>query len=255
MTTQALMSEKRLHLSIPIGGGLRRTVEIPGDAIDPTLMIAGGEIWAGSGSYLRMADTLLQGDTWSPRRVFLTSPIPEGGTTCTAFNLAWALSQRGKSVLLVELNFRHPRFLKSLGNVQIRYGVDSAIRGSTDTQESVIAVGQGGLNLSPVRNATGERELKQHLPSLASFLDWASEHHDWLVLDCPPVLSHEWNEWFREHAEPAALVVRDNATTLAQIRKAAKRLGSGMKGVLLNAAGDASDLDYLTTGDPGDLQT
>jgi Mrp family chromosome partitioning ATPase len=231
------MEERRLSLSMPIGGGPRKVVEVPSKDILSTLIFANEQLLTGAAGYHAVAENLLHENWWNPRRVFVTSPVRGDGKTCTAFNLAWALTTRGKSVLLVELNFARPRFRSVLGDLRIRYGVDCAIRGSVKPADSVFSMGSDRLNVSAVRDAMGRRELKQNMPSLVSFLNWGSENYDWLILDCPSVLSPSWNTWFRENAEPALLVVREHQTPLVQIRQATRNLGDRLKGVLLNDSG------------------
>ena len=238
MTTQPLIDERRLSLSMPIGGGPRKIVEVPSRDIDSTLIFAKEQPPAGAASYQAITDNLLHDSWWEPRRIFITSAAPGDGKTCSAFNLAWALTTRGKSVLLVELNFARPRFRRMLGDLRIRYGVDCAMRGSAKPADSVFSLNNGNLNVTAVRDTMSRGELKQHLPALASFLDWGSQQYDWLVLDCPTVLSSSWSEWFRSNADPALLVVREEHTPLTQIRKATRQLGSSLHGVVFNDAAE-----------------
>jgi Mrp family chromosome partitioning ATPase len=238
MITQAYPQEGRLSLSMPIAGGPRKVVEVASKDILPTLLFAKEQPVAEAASYQSVAENLLHDDWWNPRHIFVTSPASGDGKTCTAFNLAWALATRGKSVLLVELNFARPRFRSALGDLRVRHGVDCAMRGSSNPADSVFSMGNDRLNVSAVRDAMSRRELKQHLPALASFMKWGSENHDWLIFDCPPVLSRDWNMWFRRNARPALLVVRRQSTPLVRIRRAAHHLSSSLHGILFNDAGE-----------------
>jgi Mrp family chromosome partitioning ATPase len=234
------VEEKRLSLSMPIAAGLRKTIEVAGKDMDSTLVFANQRTPDGLAGYRTVVANLLREGEWTPHRVFVTSPGRGEGKTCTAFNMAWALAAQGKSVLLAELNFARPRFRAVLGDLRIRYGIDSAMRGSVNPSDCVFSLGSERLNVAAVRDAMNPGERRHHLPSLRYFLDWGAENHDWLILDCPPVLSHAWNAWFREHAEPSLLVVREGRTPVTQARKATRRLGLGLKGVLLNDAGEAA---------------
>ena len=236
MTTQLLAPEATLSLDIPTGRGLRKVVEVPSKNLHPALVFAGAELLPASANYQHVADNLIRGDWWTRRRIFITSPAAGDGKTCTSFNLAWALSSREQSVLLVELNFARPQFRAVLGDLRIWHGIDCALRGSAKASDSVFSMGANGLNVCAVRDATPSTQLKQHLLRLDAFLNWCSEQYDWLILDCPPVLSREWNRWFREYAEPALLLVREQQTPLVEVRRAAALLGSNLKGVLLNDA-------------------
>jgi Mrp family chromosome partitioning ATPase len=234
MTTQFLMPERRLSLNMPTGRGLHRVVEVSSKHIHPTLVFAGAEPLPASAQYQEVADNLLHGDWWTPRQIFVTSPSTGDGKTCTSFNLAWAMSSRDRSVLLVELNFARPQFRTVLGDLRIWHGIDGVLRGSAKPADSVFSIAANGLDVCAVRDATPFAQLKQYLPRLKDFFAWASENYDWLILDCPPVLSLPWRQWFSEYAGPTLLVVREQQTPMVETRKAAKLLGANLKGVLLN---------------------
>src|ERR1700675_4243576 len=97
MATQRLTPETGLSLSMPTGDGRLEAVELPTEGIHPALLVANEQSPVDAASYRNVADQLLGADWWSPRRIFVTSPIAGDGKTCTAFNLAWALSTRGAS--------------------------------------------------------------------------------------------------------------------------------------------------------------
>lgn len=248
MATQRLIPASRLSLSMPIGDGRLEAVDLPREGVHPSLLFANEQSPAGA-SYQGVADRLLAGEWWNPRRIFVTSPTVGDGKTCTAFNLAWALTTRGASVLLAELNFERPRFSEVLGGLPIRFGVDCAMRRLASPADSVIEMGDESLGVAAVKNAMARAELKKNLPLLASFLSWGHDRYDWLVLDCPPVLSSGWNEWFRQYAQPALLVVREQHTPEVQVREATKRLGAGLKGVLLNDVSDESNSERPADAD------
>jgi Mrp family chromosome partitioning ATPase len=241
MTTQYLIPESQLSLSMPTGRGLRKIVEVPNRDIHPALLIDGRESLPGAADYQNVAANLLRGDWWTPQRIFVTSPSTGDGKTCTAFNLAWAVSQLEKSVLLLELNFVRPQFRTVLGDLRIWHGIDGALRGSAKPADSIFSMGTTGLDVGAVRDATPVAQLKQFVHRLDAFLDWCSQEYDWLILDCPPVLSPEWHQWFRDYAGPTLLVIREQQTPLVETRKAAKRLGGNLKGVLLNDSAAAGD--------------
>ena len=237
MATQRVIPASRLALSMPLGDGRLEAVDLPREGLHPSLLFANGQSPAHA-SYQAVADRLLAGDWWNPRRIFVTSPTVGDGKTCTAFNLAWALTTRGASVLLAELNFEQPRFTSVLGNLPIRFGVDCAMRRFASPADCVFLMGDESMGVAAVKNAMPRSELKSHLPLLASFLNWGHDRYDWLILDCPSVVSAGWNQWFRQYARPALLVVREQYTPEIQVRRATSRLGDGLKGVLLNDAVD-----------------
>jgi Mrp family chromosome partitioning ATPase len=235
MTTQSLIPERQLWLNVPAGAGKREVVQVPAKDIHPALVFAGAELPPAAANYLRVADNLVAGDWWTPRRIFVTSPTSGDGKTCTSFNLAWALTARGQSVLLLELNFSRPQFRTLLGDLRIWRGIEWTLRGWATIADSVFSIGTNGPEVCAVKDAVHSSELiMEHLHSLRSFLDQCAEKYDWLILDCPSVLSHGWNAWFRKYAGPTLLVVREEQTPLVEVRNAASVLGGNLKAVLLN---------------------
>jgi Mrp family chromosome partitioning ATPase len=248
MASQHLTPPTELSLIMPVGDGRLEAVHLPREGVHSALLFANEQSPADA-SYRDVADRLLADGWWNPQRIFVTSPTAGDGKTCTAFNLAWALSTRGASVLLAELNFERPRFSSVLGGVKIRSGVDCAIRRLVSPADCVFSIGDESLGVSAVKNAMARRELNTHLPMLRSFLNWANDRYEWLVLDCPPVLSSGWNSWFRQNAQPALLVIREQYTPEVQARQATRRLGAGLMGVLLNDVVDNGISDRIMDAD------
>jgi len=240
MNAGVIAEESRLALSVAIGRGPKKVIELNKKDLHPALTFAHRRTNASAeveiASYRRVVDNLLRDDKWQPRQVFVSSPKAGDGKTSTAFNLAWALSMQQKSVLLIELNFARPRFRSVLGDLRIRYGLDGALQGSAKPEDSVFSLGDSGLHVSAVRDALDKSGIKRRLPSLSNFIGWASESYEWLVFDCPPVLSSGWTGWFRENANPVLMVVRAHKTPLLEVRRAAQQLGPSLKGTLLNDA-------------------
>jgi Mrp family chromosome partitioning ATPase len=242
MTTHSLIPERQLSMNVAADSGHREVVQVPAKSIHSALVFAGAEPSPAAADYLKVADNLLQGGWWSPRRVFVTSPASGDGKTCTSFNLAWALTIRRQSVLLLELNFARPKFRMVLGDLRIWRGIEWTLRGWATIADSVFSIGNNGPDVCAVKDAMPSGELiMEHLQSMNSFLDLCAQKYDWLILDCPSVLSPGWNAWFRKYANPTLLVVREKQTPLVEVRKASSLLGGNLKAVLLNDS--ASEFD------------
>ena len=223
-----------LPVSMAVGHGLRKVVQIPQGRIQPTLVIAGTQNAPAERDYQAVASNLLGERGWPSGRIFVSSPAEGDGKTCTAFNLAWALGRLKKSVLLVELNFEQPQFRSWLGDVKMRYGLDSALLGEAHPAESVFSLESNGFDVAAVRNAASPKRMERILLHLSDFLDWGSEHYELLVLDCPSVLSRDWDWWLRDLIGPTLLVVREEQTPVVTVDQAMARLGEKLKGFLLN---------------------
>jgi Mrp family chromosome partitioning ATPase len=90
------------------------------------------------------------------------------------------------------------------------------------------------LQVAAVRDSMRGSEIKRFQSSFDSFIDWAKKEYKWIVFDCPPVLSRSWNEWFQDRADSVLLIARSKETPAVDVRRAARRLGFRLKGVVLN---------------------
>jgi Mrp family chromosome partitioning ATPase len=235
MSTQGLLVDGKLQMGVQIRGGPWRIIPLPSKDIDPALVFADEQQAVRAASYQSLADRILEDAEWpSSHRVFITSPDEGDGKTSTAFNLAWAFSTRVKPVLLVELNLARPRFCSMLGKPRIRYGVDCALKGVSTEKESVFSLVNADLHVAAIRDAMRGSEIRQLQPLFNSFLKWAEKEYQWVVLDCPPVLSRAWNSWLNVHADPALLIVRSRKTPAVDVTRASRRLSRKLRGVVLN---------------------
>lgn len=215
-------------------GKQEELVAIPNRSIDASILADGDGLLTNAPLYQRAVMELLAEERWASRRIFVTSPREGDGKTRTAFHLAAAMADSGKSVLLAEINFARPRFRAALGNLRFRYGIDCATRGVATPEESVFSVYPSGLHIAAVRKPTPVERMERCLLHLNDYFDWASEHYELLILDCPSVLSPEWGRWFHAFVGQALLVVREDRTPVADIRESVRLLSSHLTGAWFN---------------------
>lgn len=238
MSTPALLANGKLQMGMQIRGGPWKIVPLERQYVNPALVFANERQAVRAASYQLLADRIINDRDWNDsREIFVTSPDEGDGKTTTAFNLAWALSTRTKPVLLAELNLGRPRLRAMLGEPRIRYGVDCALRGIATEWESVFSLVSDDLYVAAVRDAMNRTEVKRFHPLFNSFLNWARKQYQWVVLDCPSVLSRGWNDWFRESAHSTMLIVRSEKTPAVNVSRAVRCLDQSLKGVVLNGKG------------------
>jgi Mrp family chromosome partitioning ATPase len=243
MTTPAIFMDGKLQMGMQIRGGPWKTIPLATRDVNPALVFANEHQLARAASYQRLADKIVDDEEWNQtRHVFVTSPNNKDGKTSTAFNLAWALSTRAKPILFVELNFHKPQLRGMLGNPRIRYGIDSVLRGIASGKESVFSLVNDDLHVCAMRDPLKKSELKRFLPAFDLFLAWAKREYQWIVFDCPPVLSSSWNAWFDKNGNSVLLVARSERTPAVNVQRASVRLGKRLKGVVLNGASPVSPM-------------
>jgi Mrp family chromosome partitioning ATPase len=242
-----------------------KPIALTSDKIDPAFLAAVRNQSSLASDYRRAATTLLAQIQPNPasqtnslgqtRQIFVTSPRAGEGKTSTAFNLAWTLAESGKTVLLVELNFMHPRLRDALGDLRPRFGLEGALRGAAEPQDAVLSFESNPrLFLAPIRNITPADRLASVLEHLNDFLRWGARQYDLLVMDCPSVLSEDWSAWFHDFVGPALLVVRHGTTPQFEVQKAIHLLGANLKCALLNRVPQASGSSVSSEASTGSLR-
>lgn len=240
MNAQAMLGDGALRMGMQIRGGPWKIVPLASNDVNPVLVFANEAQSARAASYQSLAEKIADDPDWNDsRQVFVSSPDEGDGKTSTAFNLAWALSTRAKPVLLTEMNLGRPGLRDMLGKPRIRYGIDCVLRKIATEKESVFSLVHDDLHVAAARDALARSEIRRFQPELDSFLSWARKEYQWIIVDCPPVLSHQWNDWLKERAGSVLLVVRSGKTPGVDVRRASGRLGRSLKGVVINKNGAA----------------
>ena len=186
-------------------------------------------------------------DVDMPHKVLLvTSPLPQEGKSSTICNLAIALAQSGKRVILVEADLRRPRAASYLG-LPGGAGVTSILLGSADISAvaqswgddlfTVLASGPEAPNPSELLGSQRMRQLLEELRAA----------YDYVLVDTPPVLPFADALATGPACDGALLVVRYGKTRVDQVRRAGDSLsavGVTVLGTVLSMTSGKRDPGY-----------
>lgn len=122
------------------------------------------------------------------KNVFAVTSTLEGeGKTTVTVNLACALAQAGKSVLLIECDLRRPSVLKMVGiREEGKKGVIQVVEGTTTCEESIKFVRSLGLFLLPSGGTTNRASEIIGSRKFGELIERVSEEFDYVVIDTPP---------------------------------------------------------------------
>jgi succinoglycan biosynthesis transport protein ExoP len=120
--------------------------------------------------------------------ILVTGSSPSEGKSSTALNLAHALAQTGRQVILVEADLRRPSLMAAL-RVDLRFGLLSVLSGQVSIQDALVSIPDYPENLRMLlverpEPAAGDRLA---LPIAQEMLRTARALADYVVIDSPPL--------------------------------------------------------------------
>ena len=155
--------------------------------------------------------------------VGVTSPCPGDGKSTTAANLAIALAQIGKRVLLVDCDMRLPTVASSF-RLALTPGLSDFLVGQAKIEECVRQTDIPNLSVVPAGNippdSTGLLEARQIEHLFAAFRKIC----DYVVVDLPPVTSVPDAAILSKYLDGYLLVVRQKRTRHRDVVQMLKQL-------------------------------
>jgi len=178
---------------------------------------------------------IMLGDTQKRRGLLvITSTLPGEGKSAIAVNLAFALGQLER-VLLIEADLRRPNLARSLGMNPAQPGLASLITGQAKIDACIHRVGQVDI-------LTAGEVPPNPLELLASanfgrFIEWARQHYDRIILDSPASDAVSDAAVLCAMADAAIYVIKSDSTPAPLVHQCIDQLlqnGAPLTGVVLN---------------------
>lgn len=165
----------------------------------------------------------------------ISSAVPDEGKTVTATNLAITLTQTGRSVLIIDCDFRKPRVARLLG-LENSVGLLTALVGRASLDDCIqrhesgvdfLATGPVPPNPAEVLETQAMRDL----------LVTVRDAYDVVIIDAPPLLPVADPAIIAPMADGVLLVTRHGRTNRDLVKQSVDRLdavGGRIVGVVLN---------------------
>lgn len=168
--------------------------------------------------------------------VVVTSSVPGEGKTTTSLNLALALGQMEK-VLLIDADMRRPSVAKACGIPGSAPGLSNLVVGSVDMAHCIHHLPEGNIDVltaglippNPLELISSKR--------FAEVLEQLSGQYDRIVIDSAPTLAVSDGLVLATMANAVIYVVKSDATSFHTARSGIQRLQrvrAPMAGVVLN---------------------
>jgi len=196
-----------------------------------------------------------------PRVIALTSANPAEGKTTVTSNLALALAEIGRRVLLIDGDLRRPR-LHDVFGVSNTWGLSDILEGQGELEGLGAAVSVDGypnLFLLPAGTAQTSISGLLHSQRAMEFLKRVRHEFDMVLIDTPPMLHIPDARVLGRMADAVILVMRSASTTKEDAASVGRRLaadGTCVLGTVLNewdprrTSHSAYDYAYRSYGAP-----
>lgn len=172
------------------------------------------------------------------KTILVTSPEPGDGKTTSASNLAIAIAQTGRSVLLLDADFRKPTQHKNL-DIKDAVGLSSVIVGRTTLDAAIQRTGVEGLDILPCGPIPANPSEILNSREFAELIEMLSMRYDHIIFDSPPVNPVTDARILAAVCDATLLVLRaDKSTRQAgeHARNALMSVGGRVLGAIVNDA-------------------
>lgn len=207
-----------------------------------------------SEAYRRLQTNLSYIDASTPLQVIVVTSATLGeGKTSTAINLAIALGETSRRVLLIDGDLRRPSVATSMG-LEGAAGLTTVLIGRADVADVVQPMGPMHVDVL----ASGEVPPNPHqlIESIAMrrVIDLARERYDVVVIDAPPVLPVSDAAVLSRLADAALVVVGCKRVRRADVRDALRDLtgvGARVAGLVVTFAPESESSNQYYGERPG----
>jgi capsular exopolysaccharide synthesis family protein len=171
----------------------------------------------------------------------VVSTGPGEGKTLVSANLAIALAQAGRSVILIDADMRRPTVHAVLGGAQ-EPGLSNVLVGDAKPSQAVQSSKVGGLWVLPAGRIPPNPAELLGSTRFKILLEKLSAKFDWVILDSPPVMAVTDASVLAHTASGVIFVVGSEMVHRGAARKAVAQLQAA-EGKLVGAVLNSVNLD------------
>lgn len=218
-------------------GSLPDTSDDPTRVATPELVVRKNPASILAESYRQVATAVLpELDQREAQTLLLAGGLPEAGTTTVATNLAAAAAATGRSVLLVDANFRRPGLGKAMGVSDEALGLGDVLSSGVSIDEAIHDCGDG-VSVMPAGTPSNRVIERLNNGVIDGVLADLRSRFDLVIFDTPPAVVAGDALMLANKLDAAILVVRANQEHRGLVARMINRLGDtrcSLVGVLLN---------------------
>ena len=148
----------------------------------------------------------------------ITSAIPGEGKTTVAANLALALAESEKRVLLIDCDFRKPSLYKQFIICNMS-GISQILTNELKLQEVLVSYNDN-LDIIPSGGKVPNPSEMLSSKAMDDFLNDMKECYDYIILDTPPMKAAADAQVLISRADAVLFVIKSNSTKKEDIKEA-----------------------------------
>ena len=175
-------------------------------------------------------------DLNQPNVIIVTSTNPREGKTTVSVNMAAAFAEKGKSVLLIDADVRHPSVAPALG-MNSGVGLVSLLAGEVSAKEAIQPYWKSYLQVLPAEEQKTSSSIILGSDAMRQLIDQASERYDYVIVDTAPMTVANDAAVFAEKGGVLLLVVGQGVAQKKALREVVKEFRiskTAIRGVVLN---------------------
>ncbi|MBV8524712.1 MAG: AAA family ATPase, partial [Acetobacteraceae bacterium] len=154
-----------------------------------------------------------QGAAFQPKVLLVTSAWPGEGKTTLVVSLAALLARRGRRVVVVDLDLRHPKVARELG-LRVRAGLEDYVKGKSALDDVLhAALGERSMCIVAPNGAIADPSEVLGSPRLKTLISMLRARYDIVLIDVPPSLGPVDAQTAGLLADAALFVVRWGSTS------------------------------------------
>jgi capsular exopolysaccharide synthesis family protein len=187
-------------------------------------------------AYRAVRTSVQFGTDGTARTIVITSPSPRDGKSTLSSNLAIAMAKAGKSVLIIDADFRSPSQHRIFG-VSGEVGFASVLEAGEMVDRAIRRTTVEGLHVIPAGPSVSSPSELLNSAALGEILDDLAKQYDHVVIDTPPVLRVDDARIVAASCDSTVLVLRadkSNRKLAEESRDRLSAVGARLLGVVLN---------------------
>ena len=168
----------------------------------------------------------------------VTSAASEEGKTTVAVNLAISIAKKGKKVVLLDCDLRHPSVAKAMGVTANEKGISDLLDRKADLKSVMIRYGEYELDVLPGKESVQDPTVLLGNGYLEKLLKVLRKNYDYVIVDTPPCGMLSDASVVARMTDGAVMVVRQDCARIDRILNGVENIadtGSDLIGYVLNS--------------------